>query len=319
MAKANVSLGGRDILDIESLSVEEIELIMKTAEEMKKIMKRDIKKVPSLRGKSIITLFYEASTRTRTSFELAGKYLGADVVNITTSNSSVTKGECLRDTILTLQSMNCDAIIMRHPVEGAAVYAAKVAKPAIINAGDGAHAHPSQGLLDLFTLREQGLTDLKGKKMVILGDILYSRVARSNIAMWNKMGADVHVCGPMTLLPHDIEALGVTVHKRIEEAVKDADVIDVLRIQLERQKKGLFPTTREYARIFGLNEKRLALAKPGCIVLHPGPMNRGLEISWEVGYCEQAKIRDEVQNGVAVRMALLFLTLTGGKHIENVD
>lgn len=319
MAKANVSLGGRDILDVESLSVEEIDLVMKTAEEMKKIMKRDIKKVPSLRGKSIITLFYEASTRTRTSFELAGKYLGADVVNITTSNSSVTKGECLRDTILTLQSMNCDAIIMRHPVEGAAVYASKVAKPVVINAGDGAHAHPSQGLLDLFTLREQGLTDLKGKKMVILGDILYSRVARTNIAMWNKMGADVHVCGPMTLLPHDIEALGVTVHKRIEEAVKDADVIDVLRIQLERQKKGLFPTTREYARIFGLNEKRLALAKPDCVVLHPGPMNRGLEISWEVGYCEQAKIRDEVQNGVAVRMALLFLTLTGGKHIENVD
>ena len=319
MAKANVSLSGRDILDIESLSVEEIELIMKTAEEMKKIMKRDIKKVPSLRGKSIITLFYEASTRTRTSFELAGKYLGADVVNITTSNSSVTKGECLKDTILTLQSMNCDAIVMRHPVEGAAVYAANVARPAIINAGDGAHAHPSQGLLDLFTLREQGLTDLKGKKMVILGDILFSRVARTNIAMWKKLGADIHVCGPMTLLPHDIEALGVTVHKRIEDAVKDADVIDVLRIQLERQKKGLFPTTREYARIFGLNESRLALAKPNCIVLHPGPMNRGLEISWEVGYCEQAKIRDEVQNGVAVRMALLFLVTTGGKHIENVD
>ncbi len=190
MAKATVSLAGRDILDLESFSVEEINLVLQTAAEMKKIMKRDIKKVPSLRGKSIINLFYEPSTRTRTSFELAGKYLGADVVNITTSTSSVVKGECLRDTILTVQSMCCDAIVMRHPIEGAAVYAADVAKPVIINAGDGAHAHPSQGLLDMFTLREKGLKDLKGKKMVILGDILYSRVARTNIAAWNKMGAD---------------------------------------------------------------------------------------------------------------------------------
>lgn len=319
MAKSNVSLGGRDILDLESLSADEFELIMQTAAEMKKIMKRDIKKVPSLRGKSIINLFYEPSTRTRTSFELAGKYLGADVVNITTSSSSVVKGECLRDTILTVQSMCCDAIVMRHPMEGAAAYAANVAKPVIINAGDGAHAHPSQGLLDLFTLREKGLTDLKGKKMVILGDVLYSRVARTNIAAWNKLGADVHVAGPMTLLPHDVESLGVTVHKRVEEALEGADVVDILRIQLERQKHGLFPSPREYARIFGVNEARLKLANPGAVVLHPGPMNRGLEISWEVGYCDQAAIRDEVQNGVAVRMALLFLTLTGGKQIETID
>ena len=302
MAKSNVSLGGRDILDLESLSVEEIELVLKTAEEMKKIMKRDIKKVPSLRGKSIINLFYEPSTRTRTSFELAGKYLGADVVNITTSSSSVVKGECLRDTILTVQSMACDAIVMRHPIEGAAAYAAKVADPVIINAGDGGHAHPSKGL-----------------KMAIIGDILYSRVARTNIAAWTKMGAEVHVAGPMTLLPHDIASLGVTVHKRVEEAIEGADVIDILRIQLERQQKGLFPSPREYARIFGINENRLKLAKPDVTVLHPGPMNRGLEISWEVGYCDNAAIRTEVQNGVAVRMALLFLTLTGGKHIENVD
>ena len=293
MAKATVSLAGRDILDLESFSVEEINLVLQTAAEMKKIMKRDIKKVPSLRGKSIINLFYEPSTRTRTSFELAGKYLGADVVNITT-----------------------DAIVMRHPIEGAAVYAADVAKPVIINAGDGAHAHPSQGLLDMFTLREKGLKDLKGKKMVILGDILYSRVARTNIAAWNKMGADVHVAGPRPLMPYAVESLGVTYHKRIEEAIEGADVIDVLRIQLERQKSGLFPSPREYARIFGLNEARLKLAKPDCVVLHPGPMNRGLEISWDVGYCDQAAIRDEVQNGVAVRMALLFLTLTGGKQIE---
>ena len=319
MAKANVSLSGRDILDLESLSVEEIELVIKTAEEMKKIMKRDIKKVPSLRGKSIINLFYEPSTRTRTSFELAGKYLGADVVNITTASSSVVKGECLRDTILTVQSMACDAIVMRHPIEGAAAYAANVADPVIINAGDGAHAHPSQGLLDLLTIREKRGADMKGMKMAIIGDVLYSRVARTNIAAWTKLGADVHVAGPMTLMPYDFESLGVTVHKRVEEALEGADVVDILRIQLERQKKGMFPTPREYARIFGVNEARLKLAKPDVTVLHPGPMNRGLEISWEVGYCDNAAIRDEVQNGVAVRMALLFLTLTGGKHIENID
>ena len=312
MAKATVSLGGRDILDLDSLSVEEYELILKTAAEMKRIMKRDIKKVPSLRGKSIINLFYEPSTRTRTSFELAGKYLGADVVNITTSSSSVVKGECLRDTILTVQSMACDAIVMRHPIEGAAAYAADVSKAVIINAGDGAHAHPSQGLLDMFTIREQG-KDFKGLKMAIVG------VARTNIAAWTKLGAEVHVAGPMTLIPHDIEALGVKVHKRVEDAIEGADVIDILRIQLERQQKGLFPSAREYARIFGINEKRLALAKPDVTVLHPGPMNRGLESSWDVGYCDNAKIRDEVQNGVAVRMALLFLTLTGGKQIENIN
>lgn len=318
MAKSNVSLIGRDILDLESFSAEELELVLKTAEEMKKIMKRDIKKVPSLRGKSIFNLFYEPSTRTRSSFELAGKYLGADVVNITTSSSSVVKGESLKDTILTLQSMACDAIVMRHPVEGAAVYAAKISDAVIINAGDGAHAHPSQGLLDLFTIREQG-KDIRGLKMAIIGDILYSRVARTNIAAWTKLGAEVHVAGPMTLIPSEIEALGVVVHKKVEDAIADADVIDILRIQLERQKKGLFPTPREYARIYGINEKRLALAKPDVTVLHPGPMNRGLEISWEVGYCDNAAIRTEVQNGVAVRMALLFLTLMGGKNLENVD
>ena len=214
--------------------------------------------------------------------------------------------------------LGCDAIVMRHPIEGAAVYAAKVAKPIIINAGDGAHAHPSQGLLDMFTLKEKGL-DFKGAKMVILGDILYSRVARSNITAWKKLGADVHVAGPRTLLPYDIASLGVTVHDNVEEAIEGAQVIDVLRIQLERQKSGLFPSPREYARVFGLNKKRLALAAKDCIVMHPGPMNRGLEISWDVGYCDQAAIRDEVQNGVAVRMALIYLTLTGGKPIETLN
>lgn len=307
----NISLLGRDILDIESLTNDEIELIMSTAQEMKKIMKSGMKKVDYLRGKSVITLFYEASTRTRTSFESAGKYLGADVVNINTASSSVTKGECLRDTVLVLENMDCDAVIIRTPLEGASAYAAKVGKPIIINAGDGAHAHPSQALLDLFTLYEVGKRDLAGKKMVIVGDILYSRVARSNIAMWKKFGADIHVCGPMTLLPHDIAALGVTVDKKVEDALRDADVVDVLRIQLERQKSGLFPTPREYSRQYGVNDERLKLCKKDVTVLHPGPMNRGLEISYGVGYCDNAAIRTQVNNGVAVRMALLYLTLKG--------
>ena len=318
MAKAAVSLSGRDILDLSSLSVEEYDLIMKTAAEMKKILKRDIKKVPSLRGKSIVNLFYENSTRTRSSFELAGKYLGADVINISTGTSSVKKGECLKDTVLTMQSMACDAIVMRHPIEGAAKYIGDIVKPVVINAGDGCHAHPTQGLLDMFTILEKKKS-FKGLKMAIIGDILYSRVARSNIAAWTKLGADVHVAGPVTLMPYEMEKLGVTVHKRVEEAIEGADVVDILRIQLERQQSGLFPTPREYARIFGVNEERMKLAKPDVMIMHPGPMNRGLEISYEVGYSDQAVIREQVTNGVAVRMALLFLTLTGGKQVENAD
>ena len=318
MAKAVANLSGRDILDLASLSVEEYDLVMRTAAEMKKIMKRDIKKVPSLRGKCIINLFYENSTRTRSSFELAGKYLGADVINLSASGSSVAKGECLKDTLLTVQSMACDAIVMRHPIEGAAKYAADIAKPVIINAGDGAHAHPTQGLLDMFTILEKG-KKFKGTKMAIIGDILFSRVARSNIAAWTKLGADVHVAGPMTSMPYDVESLGVTLDKTVEEAIEGAEVVDILRIQLERQDKGMFPTRREYARIYGVNEQRMKLAKPDALIMHPGPMNRGLEISWDVGYSDQAVIREQVTNGVAVRMALLFLTLTGGKQIENAN
>lgn len=318
MGKAPISLSGCDILDLESLSVEEYELILNTAEEMKKIIHRDIKKVPTLRGKSVVTLFYEASTRTRTSFELAGKYLGADVVNISTATSSVTKGESLRDTLYTLEAMRFDAIVMRHPVEGAAQYAANIVDAVILNAGDGAHAHPTQGLLDMFTIREYK-KGFSGLKMAILGDILHSRVARSNIAALTKLGVEIHVAGPRPLIPFAIEDLGVTVHDRIEDAIKNADVIDVLRIQLERQKIGFFPTTREYARIFGLNAERLKLAKPDVLIMHPGPVNRGLEISPDVAYCDKSAIKEEVQNGVAIRMALLFLTLTGGKKIETID
>ena len=312
MAKNTTSLRGKDVLGLKDFSKEEIRLVLDTAKGMKDIIHRDIKKVPALRGKSIVTLFYEPSTRTRTSFETAGKYLGADVVNVTAGTSSIIKGESLRDTLYTLQVMGFDAIVMRHKAEGAAAYAAKVADPVIINAGDGAHAHPSQGLLNLFTIEEHK-GHLEGLKAAIIGDISHSRVARSDIHGMRKMGIEVHLAGPKTLLPRYLfEEPGIFVHDRIEEAIKDADVINVLRIQLERQKSGLFPSMREYARIFGLNEKRLTLAKDDVLILHPGPMNKGLEISPYVAYGSNSAIQEQVQNGVAVRMALLALTLTGG-------
>lgn len=315
LGESSVSLCGKHILGLEYFSPEEIELVLDTAREMKTIIHRDIKKVPALRGKSIVTVFYEASTRTRTSFETAGKYLGADVVNITAGTSSITKGESLRDTLLTVEAMGFDVIVMRHKESGAAEYAAKVVtRPVIVNAGDGAHAHPSQGLLNLFTLRAHK-GRLKGLKVAILGDILHSRVARSDIWGMRKMGIEVHLAGPKTLLPRFlVEEPGIFVHDRIEDAIKDADAINVLRIQLERQKAGLFPSPREYARIFGLNEERLALAKKDVLVLHPGPMNKGLEISPAVAYGDNSAIQEQVENGVAVRMALLTLVLTGGKN-----
>ena len=274
-----LSLKGRDVLGLGDFSAEEIRLVLSTAREMKNIVGRDIKKVPALRGKAIVTLFYEPSTRTRTSFELAGKYLGADVVNITASASSIVKGESLRDTLYTIEAMGVDAIVMRHKAEGAAAYAAKAVSPVIINAGDGAHAHPSQGLLNLYTI-EENKGKLAGLKVAILGDVLHSRVARSDIQGMRKMGMDVHIAGPRTLLPRFLcEEEGVTIHDRVEDALEGADVVEVLRIQLERMKGGLFPSTREYARIYGLSEERLALAKADALVLHPGPMNKGWEIS----------------------------------------
>ena len=308
-----LSLKGRDVLGLENFSAEEIRLVLSTAREMKNIVGRDIKKVPALRGKAIVTLFYEPSTRTRTSFELAGKYLGADVVNITASASSIVKGESLRDTLYTIEAMGVDAIVMRHKAEGAAAYAAKAVSPVIINAGDGAHAHPSQGLLNLYTIEEKK-GKLAGLKVAILGDVLHSRVARSDIQGMRKMGMDVHIAGPRTLLPRFLrEEEGVTIHDRVEDALEGADVVEVLRIQLERMKGGLFPSTREYARIYGLSEERLALAKEDALVLHPGPMNKGWEISESVAYGVQSRIQEEVKNGVAVRMALFTLVLMGGK------
>lgn len=313
MGKNNMSLRGRNVLGLEDFSKEEIRLVLETAKEMKNIIHRDIKKVPALRGKSIVNLFYEPSTRTRTSFELAGKYLGADVVNITASTSSIVKGESLRDTLYTVEAMGVDAIVMRHKAEGAAAYASRVVAPVIVNAGDGAHAHPSQGLLDLFTI-EQHKGHLEGLKVAILGDILHSRVARSDIQGMRKMGMEVHLAGPKTLLPRFLfQEPGIFVHERIEEAMEAADVINVLRIQLERQKAGLFPSMREYARVFGVNEKRLSLAKKDVLVLHPGPMNKGLEIAPNVAYGDHSVIQEQVQNGVAIRMAILTLILTGGR------
>ena len=315
MGKNTVSLRGKHVLDLDNFSPEEINLVLETAKEMKNIIHRDIKKVPALRGKSIVTLFYEPSTRTRTSFETAGKYLGADVVNITAGTSSIVKGESLRDTLYTVEAMGFDAIIMRHKAEGAAEYATTVTDhPVIINAGDGAHAHPSQGLLNLFTL-QQHKGKLKGLKVAILGDILHSRVARSDIWGMRKMGIELHLAGPKTLMPRFLaEEPGIVIHDRIEEAIENADAIEVLRIQLERQKSGLFPSPREYARIFGLNNDRLAMAKKDVLILHPGPMNKGLEISPYVAYGDNSAIQEQVQNGVAIRMALLTLVLTGGKQ-----
>ena len=292
MEKNNVSLRGKNILGLEYFSPAEIELVLATAKEMKNIIHRDIKKVPTLRGKSIVTLFYEPSTRTRTSFEFAGKYLGADVVNITAGTSSIVKGESLRDTLLTIEAMGVDAIVMRHKAEGAAEYATKVVSPVIVNAGDGAHAHPSQGLLNLFTI-QQHKGHLRGLKAAIIGDISHSRVARSDIWGMRKMGIEVHLAGPKTLLPRFLqEEEGIYVHDRIEDAIEAADVINVLRIQLERQKAGLFPSTREYARIFGLNDKRLALAKKDVLILHPGPMNKGLEISPAIADGDHSAIQE---------------------------
>ena len=316
MSKQIASLRGKSILGLENMSPAEIELVLNTAKEMKNIINRDIKKVPTLRGKSIINLFFEPSTRTRTSFELAGKYLGADVVNITTSSSSVVKGESLRDTLMTVEAIGVDVGVMRHSAEGAAQYASEVVSPIIINAGDGAHEHPSQGLLDMFTINQYKNT-LEGLKVAIVGDILHSRVARSDIWGLRKMGAEVHLAGPQSLIPRFIESQdGIFVHDNVEDALENADVVNVLRIQLERQKKGLFPSPREYARIFGINKDRLKLAKKDVLILHPGPMNRGLEISPEVAYCEKSAIQEQVQNGLAVRMALLALVLMGGKNIE---
>ena len=303
-----MGLRAKDLLTMEQLGKDEIELILYTAREMKNIIQRDIKKVPTLRGKTLITLFYEPSTRTRTSFELAGKYMSADVVNINTTTSSVVKGESLKDTGLTLERMGADLIVIRHSMAGAPAMLAGYLKAHVINGGDGFHEHPTQALLDMMTIQEK-LGGLSGLKVAIIGDLLHSRVVRSNLNGMQKMGAKVWVCGPPTLIPPGLEQLGARVTCRMEEALQGADVVMMLRIQMERQKAGLFPTLREYSQLFGLNKDRLQLARPDCLVLHPGPINRGVEISAEVADSVQAVINEQVTYGVAVRMALLYLML----------
>lgn len=305
----------KDLLEIRDLAVEEIGLILDTAASMKEIASRDIKKVPTLRGKTIINLFYEPSTRTRTSFEIAGKWMSADVINISTGGSSVVKGETLKDTGLTLQAMHPDVVVIRHPVAGAPQILAGLLKASVINAGDGAHEHPTQALLDLLTIREKRGT-LSGLKAAIVGDILHSRVARSNIFGMQKMGMQVRVCGPATMLPRHLERLGVEVFRRIEPAIADVDIIMMLRVQLERQGAGLFPTLREYSKLFGLNLDRLKGAKRDVLIMHPGPINRGVEIAPEVADGPYSLILGQVENGVAIRMALLYL-LAGGQPANN--
>jgi aspartate carbamoyltransferase catalytic subunit len=292
------------------MEAEDIQFILDTAESMKEVSERQIKKVPTLRGKTMINIFYEPSTRTRTSFEIAGKRLSADVVNISTSASSVVKGETLKDTGRNLMAMKPDILVIRHSAVGAPKILADTLPIPVINAGDGAHEHPTQALLDLFSIREKK-GSLKGLKAAIVGDITHSRVARSNIHGMRKMGMEVRIAGPATLLPRYVEQLGVQVYTDVDAAIEGVDIIMMLRIQLERQGQGLFPSLREYSRLFGLNRKRVKRAKADVLIMHPGPMNRGVEISSEVADGPYSIILDQVTNGVAIRMAVLFLLLGG--------
>lgn len=301
----------KDFLGLEYLSKEEIELVLDTAIPFKKLFTRSIKKVPTLRGKTVALLFYEPSTRTRASFELAAKRLSADTLNISVSASSVTKGESLLDTAKNLEAMKIDFIIIRHASSGAAELLARNLKARIINAGDGSHEHPTQGLLDIYTIKEH-TKRIAGLKVVIIGDVLHSRVARSNIWGLSKLGAQVTICGPGTLLPKEFGKIGVQVADNIHEAVRDADVVNILRLQFERQHDNLIPSIREYNRSYGVTPEVLKNAKKNCLVLHPGPMNRGVEISSEVADGPQSVILEQVTNGIAVRMAVLYLLAGGG-------
>jgi aspartate carbamoyltransferase catalytic subunit len=296
----------RHLLDLESLSKEEIELILETAVPFKDMFTRSIKKAPTLNGKTVVNLFYEPSTRTRVSFELAEKRLSADVISIATQTSSVVKGESLIDTVKTIQAMKADVIVIRHACAGVPLFLSQRIKASIINAGDGRHAHPTQGLLDLFTIKEKK-GRISGLKVVLVGDILNSRVARSNIQGLTKLGAEVRIVGPSTLLSEHFQRLGCKIFHNLDEALVDADVVNILRIQLERQKRGLFPSIREYNHLFGVDEKRLAGLNPDILVMHPGPMNRGVEISDNIADGKNSVITEQVTNGIAVRMAVLFL------------
>ena len=313
---------GRHVLDLDTFSRAEIETVLETADAMREVLGREMPRVPALRGVTVATLFYEASTRTRASFELAGKVLGADVINLSASGSSVEKGESLVDTVRTLQAMGVQIVVMRHGRSGAPYLAAAHTKAAVVNGGDGWHAHPTQALLDLYTMRER-FGALAGRRVAIVGDITHSRVARSNIWGLTALGAEVVLCAPPTLLPaglgdrvttqHEEVALPrVTVEPEIERALRGADVVMTLRLQKERMASGLLPSLREYSRRYQITAARVALAKPGALVMHPGPMNEGVEISPDVAYGDQSRIEEQVTNGVAIRMALLFLIARGG-------
>jgi aspartate carbamoyltransferase catalytic subunit len=301
----------KHLLDIESLSAEEILTVLDTARGFKAVGERAIKKVPALRGKTVINLFVEPSTRTRISFELAEQRLSADVINFSTEASSFKKGETLKDTAKNLEALNADFIIIRHGASGAPHFLSRVVNSSIINAGDGAHEHPTQALLDAFTIRERK-GKIAGLNVTILGDILYSRVARSNIWALTKLGAKVTLCGPSTLVPKTFEQMGCRVTHDVEEAIREADIIHLLRIQHERQRKTMFPSIGEYTSLFGLNQARLAKTKPDALIMHPGPINRGVEIDSEIADCERSVILQQVTNGLAVRMAVLYL-VNGGK------
>jgi aspartate carbamoyltransferase catalytic subunit len=306
-----MSFKHKNLLGLFDLDREEIETILEVSASMKEILGRDVKKVPTLRGKTVCTLFYEPSTRTRSSFELAAKYLSADTLSIATSTSSVQKGESLKDTARTLEAMGVDTIVMRHPASGACHFLSQIVNARVVNAGDGMHEHPTQGLLDLFTILERKKR-IEGLKVALIGDIYHSRVARSLTWGLGKLGAKIYLSGPLTLLPPGIEAYVSGFSSNLEEILDGADVIYVLRIQKERLESGFFPTLREYSVLWGLTEDRLREAAPDAIVMHPGPMNRGVEIMADVAESRAAAIEQQVTNGVAVRMAVLYLTMTRG-------
>jgi aspartate carbamoyltransferase catalytic subunit len=302
----------RHVLGLADFSTEEIEFVIDTARSMEDVLTRDIKKVPALRGKTVVNLFFEPSTRTRTSFEIAGKRLSADVVNFSSTVSSVSKGESLLDTARNIDAMKPGIIVMRHPVSGAANFLSRYVSCSVINAGDGSNEHPTQGLLDLYAVLKVK-NKVKGIKIAIIGDILHSRVVRSNLHSLGRMGADLWLCGPATLLPREMAMSGAKVTNDIREAVRNADVVMMLRIQLERQKTAYFPSLREYSRIYGLNSEVFSLARKDAVIMHPGPINRGVELSDELADSAQSIILNQAESGVAIRMALLYL-LAGGHH-----
>jgi aspartate carbamoyltransferase catalytic subunit len=306
----------KHLLDIESLSADDIVTVLDTAKAFKAVGERAIKKVPALRGKTVVNLFVEPSTRTRISFELAAQRLTADVINFSAEASSLKKGETLKDTVRNLEALNVDIIVMRHSASGAPHFLSRFLHASVINAGDGAHEHPTQALLDLFTIREKK-GKIEGLNVTILGDILYSRVARSNIWALTKLGARVTLCGPSTLVPRVFEQMGCKVTYNVDEAIAQADIINLLRIQHERQRKTMFPSLGEYTSLFGLTKTRLALTKPEAMIMHPGPINRGVEIDSEIADSVRSLITDQVTNGLAVRMAVLFL-VSGGQGPQGV-